>query len=239
LSDDGDDLYPDTLEERDRIDAKLAELHSQFNFAVGLLGQFQQKLAKRHPIDRDDVARLRNFGTQLPEIRRIARESKIEDDRLAYALISAGLPAVVAGFMRLYGVDPSAALLEERDPVAAAAAWNHLDGAVVAGTVNATAPVMPEDGPAGLDGFRFNGKVLRPLTPKPFLLLRHLWTSKDHTATFEELAGPVFDDHAIIPDKSNVGTHRSALNAFFKRHKVPFQVVISGRMVSLRRLPSA
>jgi hypothetical protein len=146
LSDDGDDLYPDTPEERDRIGAKLADLHSQFNFAVSLLGQFQQKLAKRQPIDRDDVARLRNFGAQLPEIRRIARESKIEDDRLAYALVSAGLPEVVAGFMRLYGVDPSAALLEDRDTKAAAAAWEHLTGAVLAGTVNATASATQREG---------------------------------------------------------------------------------------------
>jgi hypothetical protein len=116
----------------------LAQSRSPLNFAMKFVGQYQGKLERREPLDRDDVARLYHLCEFLPELGRIARESDREDDKLVWALVASELPSVVGGLMRVYGVDPIPILDVDGSASLAAATWEHFKGAVLAG---ATAPM--------------------------------------------------------------------------------------------------
>lgn len=87
----------------------------------------------------------------------------------------------------------------------------------------------PNDGPFGLDGFRW--RTLKPRTglpSTPFRLLRALWTVKDRTATFDDLAEHVWDDktrdgHSLRND-SRLGSARREVNEFMEAGAFPFRV---------------
>jgi hypothetical protein len=94
------------------------------------------------------------------------------------------------------------------------------------------------DGPIAPDGFRFSGRAHHGLTTKPFAMLSVLWGAPNRTASFKELAEPVWGDREEVVTSEQVGTHRKALNSFFDAHSQPFKVSISGEYVTLKENPA-
>lgn len=90
-------------------------------------------------------------------------------------------------------------------------------------------PQEDPDGPCHPYAWRRNGQKLPDhcLQRATWNLIDHLRKQADHTATFDELAEPVFGDHALVPGDRQVGLQRSKANDFFKKHHIPWKVATS------------
>jgi hypothetical protein len=89
-------------------------------------------------------------------------------------------------------------------------------------------------GPVPPSGFRYRTRIYEALTPKQFALIEHLWKCEHRTARFQELAEPVWRDHARDVTNDMVGSLRREVNHFFDSHDIPFKIQIAGGKVSLR-----
>lgn len=98
----------------------------------------------------------------------------------------------------------------------------------------------PIDGPFGRDGFRWNGIEKTGLEGVPHGLLRYLWSATDRTATYDELAEPVWADRNIDVTEGMVASARHKANQFFVRWAFPFRVSTASkrRIVSLVERPT-
>ena len=90
------------------------------------------------------------------------------------------------------------------------------------------------EGPIAND-FRWNGQDYDGLNGKAKKLVGYLWDAKEKTATFDELAGPVWGDHAKHITSNMVGKARARANKFFLDNAIPFEVSIADRSVKLFR----
>lgn len=88
-------------------------------------------------------------------------------------------------------------------------------------TLLSSADPVP-DGPVGPNGFAWQGVVHSGLTPKPFRAVSYLWKQRRRSAHKDDLAAPVFEDHAadVMPDKGIDGL-RKAINHFFREEAIP------------------
>lgn len=90
------------------------------------------------------------------------------------------------------------------------------------------------DGPVGLDSFRWHGTVHGGLTAKRFRLLTALWTAKDRTLHFEQLADPVWGDRNEPVSSTSVDSLCRELRTFFRSKNIPLAANRSGQIVSLK-----
>jgi hypothetical protein len=93
--------------------------------------------------------------------------------------------------------------------------------------------VAKPDGPFGTDGFRWQQIEYHGLRGKPFALVLYLWDLPDRVADFDDLAEPVWGDHAANLGADQVGSARREANRFFSKRKIPLSVVIRKRRVEL------
>jgi len=91
------------------------------------------------------------------------------------------------------------------------------------------------DGPI-VNGFRWNGQDHYELNGKAEKLVGYLSNAKEKTATFDELAGPVWGDHAKPITSNMVGKARTRANKFFLDNAIPFEVVTADGSVKLFRI---
>ena len=91
-------------------------------------------------------------------------------------------------------------------------------------------PPAKPPGPFGTSGFRWNNKEKFGLRPGCFALVSHLWTAKDRTSPWDDLAEPVFEvrDGSFV-DSGNLGSVRRDANKFFEEHGFPFRVTLATR----------
>jgi len=90
------------------------------------------------------------------------------------------------------------------------------------------------DGPIEPDGFRFQGRAYHGLARKPFFALLYLWGQPNKVARLDDLAGPVWEDHAYPPDAEAVRGLRRDLNRFFRAHQLPWKSFIKNQCLALR-----
>lgn len=90
------------------------------------------------------------------------------------------------------------------------------------------------DGPFAGDRFGHAGKQYEGLTGKPWLLLRELWNARHNTRGFDELAEPVWRDHAERPTADQVKGLQRRLGRFFQKHGLPFKVSVSEQSQTIR-----
>ena len=86
----------------------------------------------------------------------------------------------------------------------------------------------PLDGPGCLYSFCWCGTVYPGMMPTSWRLVRYLWKARHRTASFKDLAGPVWDDHAETITGSQVGSARRNANRFFEENEIPLRVTIKG-----------
>lgn len=95
------------------------------------------------------------------------------------------------------------------------------------------------DGPFGVYQWRLNAQVLdEQMQAAPWRLVNYLWKQEHNSASFDELKQPVYADEHHVADESTFGALRSKVNAYFKRHNVPYCVSIKKGMVLLAQLSS-
>jgi len=95
------------------------------------------------------------------------------------------------------------------------------------------------DGP--VEGYRWchNGDVTcGAMQPKAWKMANFLWTKRSHTAYFDDLAQPVYEEHSHPITESAIGSLRKQANSFFAMHSIPLLVSIKQGTVSLE-IPSA
>jgi hypothetical protein len=116
-----------------------------------------------------------------------------------------------------------------KPPSPAAADVTANTGAADGGEANGNAV----DGPCGIDGFRWQGVTSRGLTRKVFALLTLLWKKHDRTASFSDLAEPVYGDPQETVTGDRVGSLRREANKFFHEHGILLTVTISRPRVAI------
>ncbi len=98
------------------------------------------------------------------------------------------------------------------------------------GSAALTEAVPTADGPFGTSGFRWKGKTFDGMTPKVFALVAALFESTDWTASFSDLAEPVWGDASL--GSAEIRTRAPSLGTeatqFFE-DKLPFRVKVSKR----------
>jgi hypothetical protein len=88
-------------------------------------------------------------------------------------------------------------------------------------------------GPFPPDGFRLGGVEKSVVRDKVWKLINHLWYARNRTASFEDLAEPVWGDLASTVDKNNLGSLRRDANHFFEENSWPFRVQLKNGYASL------
>jgi hypothetical protein len=84
----------------------------------------------------------------------------------------------------------------------------------------------PQGGPCD-DGFRWQGKVSHGLgNGKPRQLIDFLWGREGHPATFEDLAKPIYGDHAVVVEYDQVRGLAARANSFFRENDIPLMVSV-------------
>ncbi len=84
------------------------------------------------------------------------------------------------------------------------------------------------DGPFGLNGFRWQTCERIGMEPLPWKLIRHLWSTKDRTATYTDLAVKVWDDvQRNLRNGDELPSARKKANKFFEAGPFPFRVKLS------------
>lgn len=78
------------------------------------------------------------------------------------------------------------------------------------------------DGPFPPTGFRYKGREGRDCRPLPWRLIDYLWSQRDRSASFNELAEPVWGDKGRLIDPNMLGSARREANKFFRKHGFPF-----------------
>ncbi len=106
--------------------------------------------------------------------------------------------------------------------------------AALVGTLPAIEGGHPKDGPEPPDGFMHAGQIHRGLARKPFLAISFLWPRRNKTARREELAEPVWEDHAFDQDESAVEGLRKQINRFFRQNAIPWHASFKGGYLYLR-----
>lgn len=81
-----------------------------------------------------------------------------------------------------------------------------------------------EDGPVAPDGFVYRGRRYTVRAGLVFRLLDALWRAPNRTLSYDELAGPVWKDHAVEVTDGKIGSVRTRANGVFKEHDLPFRV---------------
>jgi hypothetical protein len=71
------------------------------------------------------------------------------------------------------------------------------------------------------------------MQPGAWRMVNYLWQQPNHSATFDDLKFPVYDDRDHIADAKAFGSFRRAANAFFREHHIPWRVVVKKTVVSL------
>ena len=86
-----------------------------------------------------------------------------------------------------------------------------------------------QDGPCHPYTWRHKGQKLpdHSLQRATWNLVKHLWNDPEHTATFDELAEPVFRDHSMVPDDNQIGKQRALANKFFSKRGISWKVASS------------
>lgn len=92
------------------------------------------------------------------------------------------------------------------------------------------------DGPFPPDGFRWQGKEFRGLSPLPWRLVDYLWLRPEQCAHFNELAEPVWQDHEVIIDSNNFGSPRRDANKWLKANKLPFTLASKSNRAFLKKI---
>src|SRR5262249_2087302 len=77
-----------------------------------------------------------------------------------------------------------------------------------------------DDGPVPPDKFRYQGNELIIQRPKVWNLISALWRAKRWTIAFDDLAQPVWGDHAKLVDESSLGSVRRDANNFFSENDI-------------------
>jgi hypothetical protein len=97
----------------------------------------------------------------------------------------------------------------------------------------------PLDGPFGAYQWRLNGKVLKEqMQASPWRLVEFLWNQEHKSASFDELKVPVYSDDLHEADEGTFGALRSKVNAYFKKHDIPYAVSIKKGKVLLSEISS-
>jgi hypothetical protein len=86
---------------------------------------------------------------------------------------------------------------------------------------------IPQDGPHGLQGFAWKGAVYEGLQAKPWKLVEQLWNRPGKAADFGNLAGPVWQDHAITEIFNRVRNASRRATEFFANKEIPLEVAVS------------
>lgn len=98
-------------------------------------------------------------------------------------------------------------------------------------------PEPLRDGPEPPDGFNYAGRTYFGLARKPFLAVAFLWPLPNRTARRDELAEPVWEDHADTPSESAVEGLRKEINRFFRANGIPWHTVFKLDYLCLREGP--
>src|SRR5690349_8981862 len=87
------------------------------------------------------------------------------------------------------------------------------------------------DGPCHPQTWRHAGSTLAPLCLQPLTwnLVEFLWNKRDRTATFQELAEPVWRDHALTLGSAQIGRQRTLANRFFQKNGIPFLIRVNSK----------
>jgi len=99
---------------------------------------------------------------------------------------------------------------------------------IVTATSRPTAP-KSEDGPFGIDGFRWRGDEYRGLSPRAWKLLDRVWPADDHSCSLDDAIEAVYgdEDPDLLP-KDPLGGPRKDANAFFRGAGILLAVKVSG-----------
>ena len=90
------------------------------------------------------------------------------------------------------------------------------------------------DGPCNSFKWRHNDKEISVSGgPQVWRLLDYLWKLNGKSASFQELAEPVYGDRNEEPSRGSICSMRAKANKFFKRKKIPWRVGIKANQVSL------
>ena len=96
---------------------------------------------------------------------------------------------------------------------------------------------LSPDGPEPPDGFTYKGKTYSGLTAKPFMAVSFLWERRNKTASGDELAEPVWRDHAFNPDDVAIQGLRKEINRFFRKSGIPWHAMVKTAHLCLREGP--
>jgi hypothetical protein len=96
------------------------------------------------------------------------------------------------------------------------------------------------DGPKLPNAFVWKGESHQPLPRTAFRLVNYLWVQRSRTARFDDLAGPVWGDHAKMVTSTMAGSARREANRFFESHGIPMTVSVHAKneCVSLQDRPT-
>jgi len=135
---------------------------------------------------------------------------------------------------------------EGDDPETQALAWSRrnlrqasIDGEacrLLARLIGVTAAAFTADldGPYGNCQWRHNGEVVKDtMQVGAWKMVKHLWEQDDHTACFDELIVPVYNDTEHIADENAFGSLRKAANKFFSVNAIPLSVSLNKATVSI------
>jgi hypothetical protein len=95
-------------------------------------------------------------------------------------------------------------------------------------------PEPLQEGPEPPDGFNYGGQTHYGLARKPFLAVAFLWSLPNRTARRDELAEPVWQDHAFTPSESAVQGLRKEINRFFRAKGIPWLALFKLDYLCLR-----
>lgn len=96
-----------------------------------------------------------------------------------------------------------------------------------------TDPSPSPDGPVDIFSWSHNGIIYPGMKPTSWKLAKHLWEQKERKVKLNDLAEPVFGDHAQVITKELVGNHRKLANKFFESSEIPLRVETKSSFVFL------
>ena len=96
--------------------------------------------------------------------------------------------------------------------------------------------LVNSNGPVAPSWFWWNGCRFRVRQPLIWRLLDHLWRTTTRSAEFEELAEPVWQDHAALMGEAATNSARTKARKFFRQHDIPLTVRVIDRRFVLEEI---
>jgi hypothetical protein len=84
------------------------------------------------------------------------------------------------------------------------------------------------DGPFGVNGFAFNGKLIEGIPPKPWKLLDALWKAPERTLEFDDIVATVWGDPNEPVANKTIQAHCTTLRNLFRKNAIPCDIKTGG-----------